>query len=99
MTQIVNNFYQFLPTYTQASLTLRNHKPRSNFGKIECNTNYKTCEKENLERIPTIKYFKKGKSFTYFGTSDIQGILKFMWKNTLPPVSELMTLAEISKHT
>ena len=90
------NCNQFLPTYTQASLTLRNHKPRSNFGKIECNTNYKTCEKENLERIPTIKYFKKGKSFTYFGTSDIQGILKFMWKNTLPPVSELMTLAEIS---
>ena len=90
------NCKQFLPTYTQASLTLRNHKPRSNFGKIECNTNYKTCEKENLERIPTIKYFKKGKSFTYFGTSDIQGILKFMWKNTLPPVSELMTLAEIS---
>ena len=42
------NCKQFLPTYTQASLTLRNHKPRSNFGKIECNTNYKTCEKENL---------------------------------------------------
>ena len=90
------NCNQFLPTYTQASLTLRNHKPHLYFGKIECNTNPKSCEKENLPRIPTIKYFKKGKSYTYFGTSDIQGILKFMWKNTLPPVSELMTLAEIS---
>ena len=86
----------FMPTYAEASLTLRNYKKNMNFGKIECNTNSKTCEKQNLERIPTIKYFKKGKSFLYFGTSDIQGILKFMWKNTLPPVSDLMTLAEIS---
>ena len=91
-----DNCKQFLPTYTQASLTLRNHKPRLNFGRIECNTNSKICEKQGLQRIPTIKYFKKGKSYTYFGTSDIQGILKFMWKNTLPPVSDLMTLAEIS---
>ena len=90
------NCKQFLPTYTQASITLRNHKPRLNFGKIECNTNSISCGRENLDRIPTIKYFKKGKSYIYFGTSDIEGILKFMWKNTLPPVSELMTLAEIS---
>ena len=91
-----NNCKHFMPTYTEASLTLKNYKRNMNFGKIECNINSKTCEKQNLDRIPTIKYFKKGKSFLYFGTSDIQGILKFMWKNTLPPVSELMTLAEIS---
>ena len=90
------NCQQFLPTYTEASLTLKKYKRNMIFGKIECNENSKTCDKQNLQRIPTIKYFKKGKSYLYFGTSDIQGILKFMWKNTLPPVSDLMTLAEIS---
>ena len=40
------NCNQFLPTYTQASLTLRNHKPHLYFGKIECNTNPKSCEKD-----------------------------------------------------
>ena len=90
------NCQQFLPTYTEASLKLKKYKRNMLFGKIECNENSKTCDKQNLQRIPTIKYFKKGKSYLYFGTSDIQGILKFMWKNTLPPVSDLMTLAEIS---
>ena len=41
------NCQQFLPTYTQASLTLRNYKTHSNFGRIECNTYSKICEKQN----------------------------------------------------
>ena len=90
------NSKQFMPIFTQAALTFRNNKPRLNFGKIECNENPQTNTKESITQIPTIKYYKKGKSYTYFGTSDIEGILKFMWKNTLPPISELMTLAEIS---
>ena len=90
------NSKQFMPVFTQASLTLRNNKPRLNFGKIELNENPETNSKESISQIPTIKYYKKGKSYQYFGTSDIEGILKFMWKNTLPPISNLMTLAEIS---
>ncbi len=86
----------FMPVFTQAALTFRNNKPRLNFGKIECDENPQTNSKEAITQHPTIKYYKKGKSFTYFGTSDIEGILKFMWKNTLPPISNLMTLAEIS---
>ena len=90
------NSNQFMPVYTQASLTLRNNKPRLYFGKIECNENPEVNSKEGITQHPTLKYYKKGKSFQYFGTSDIEGILKFMWKNTLPPISDLMTLAEIS---
>ena len=86
----------FMPVFTQAALTFRNNKPRLNFGKIECDENPQTNSKEAITQHPTIKYYKKGKSYTYFGTSDIEGILKFMWKNTLPPISNLMTLAEIS---
>ena len=86
----------FMPTYTQASLKLSNNKPPLYFGKIECNENPIICSKEDLKQMPSIKYFKKGKSFLYYGTSDIEGILKFMWKNTLPPISDLMTLAEIA---
>ena len=87
---------QFMPIFTQAALTLRNNKPRLNFGKIECNENPQTNSKEGITQHPTIKYYKKWKSFIYYGTSDIEGILKFMWKNTLPTISNLMTLAEIS---
>lgn len=90
------NSNQFMPVFTQAALTFRNNKPRLNFGKIECNENPQTNSKEGITQHPTIKYYKKGKSFTYYGTSDIEGILKFMWKNTLPPISSLMTLAAIS---
>ena len=90
------NSKQFMPVFTQASLTLRNNKPKLYFGKIECNENPQTNSKENINQIPTIKYYKKGKSYQYFGTSELEGILKFMWKNTLPTISNLMTLAEIS---
>ena len=90
------NSKQFMPVFTQAALTFRNNKPRLNFGKIECNENPQTNSKEGITQHPTIKYYKKGKSFIYYGTSDIEGILKFMWKNTLPPISDLMTLAAIS---
>ena len=90
------NSQTFLPIFTQASLTFRNHKPRLNFGKIECNKNPEANKNQGITRHPTLKYYKKGKAYTYYGTSDIEGILKFMWKNTLPPISNLMTLAEIS---
>jgi len=90
------NSKQFMPVFTQAALTFRNNKPRLNFGKIECDENPQTNSKEGITQHPTIKYYKKGKSFIYYGTSDIEGILKFMWKNTLPPISDLMTLAAIS---
>ena len=86
----------FMPVFTQASLTFRNNKPKLYFGKIECDENPKTNSNEGITQHPTIKYYKKGKAYTYYGTSDIEGILKFMWKNTLPPISNLMTLAEIS---
>ena len=65
------NTKQFMPVYTQASLTLRNNKPRLYFGKIECDENPEVNSKEGITQHPTLKYYKKGKSFQYFGTSDI----------------------------
>ena len=87
---------QFLPTFNLASMSLRHNKPKLNFGKIELEDTPKIKEKYQLINFPAVKYYKKGVGYNYSGTTEVESLIKFMWKNNLPPVSELMTLAEIS---
>lgn len=86
----------FLPTYIKASLYLFNLKPRINLGKIEMSLNKETGKVYNINSYPTLKFFKNGIAYDYTGNLDDNGIIRWMQKNTLPPLLELMTLNDIS---
>ena len=81
----------FLPTYIKASLYLFNLKPRINLGKIEMSLNKETGKVYNINSYPTLKFFKNGIAYDYTGNLDDNGIIRWMQKNTLPPLLELMT--------
>ena len=86
----------FLPIYTKASLYLYKLKPRINLAKIEMSSNKETASTYNINSYPTLKFFKNGIPYEYTGNLDENGIIRWMQKNTLPPISELMTLNDIS---
>ena len=86
----------FLPIYTKASLYLYKLKPRINLAKIEMSSNKETASTYNINSYPTLKFFKNGIPYEYTGNLDENGIIKWMQKNTLPPILELMTLNDIS---
>ena len=86
----------FLPTYTKASLYLYKLKPRINLAKIEMSSNKEIGSIYNINSYPTLKFFKNGIPYEYTGNLDENGIIKWMQKNTLPPILELMTLNDIS---
>ncbi|KAJ1864394.1 protein disulfide-isomerase precursor [Coemansia sp. RSA 989] len=74
------------PEYEQAATML---KPDIGLAKVDCTEEQALCEEMEIPGFPTLKVFKDGDHAAYNGTRKAQGIVNYMRKQLLPPLSQL----------
>ncbi|KAJ2451161.1 protein disulfide-isomerase precursor [Coemansia sp. RSA 2336] len=74
------------PEYEQAATML---KPDIGLAKVDCTEEQALCEEMEIPGFPTLKVFKDGNQAAYNGTRKAQGIVNYMRKQLLPPLSQL----------
>ena len=74
---------------------MRKHKPKAYFAKLEVTQNPTTSNLYNINQYPTVYFFQKGTPSNFTGLNSPLGIVQWMQKKLLPPLSELYTLSDI----
>ncbi|KAJ2849329.1 protein disulfide-isomerase precursor [Coemansia brasiliensis] len=84
------------PEYEKAATML---KPDIGVAKVDCTEEQALCEEMEIPGFPTLKVFKDGDHAAYNGTRKAQGIVNYMRKQLLPPLSQLTaeTLDQFTK--
>ncbi|KAL1924693.1 uncharacterized protein VTP21DRAFT_4347 [Calcarisporiella thermophila] len=76
------------PEYEQAATELK--KSNLKLAKVDCTAEQDLCSEHGVQGFPTLKLFRKdGEIVEYSGPRKADGLVSFMKKQTLPPVSEL----------
>ncbi|KAJ1960450.1 protein disulfide-isomerase precursor [Dipsacomyces acuminosporus] len=76
---------QLAPHYEKAATTLKEDKIA--LAKVDCTEEQALCEEMQVPGFPTLKVFKNGDHATYNGTRQEAGIVSYMRKQRLPPLS------------
>ncbi|KAI8587579.1 protein disulfide isomerase [Geranomyces variabilis] len=74
------------PEYEKAATEL---KPDVVLAKVDCTEQAEVCEKYDVKGYPTLKVFREGTPTEYKGARKADGIVSYMKKQNLPPVSTL----------
>ncbi|ORX71356.1 protein disulfide isomerase [Linderina pennispora] len=85
------------PEYEKAATTLK--KEDISLAKVDCTEEQGLCEELEIAGFPTLKVFKDGDHAAYNGTRQEDGIVSYMRKQLLPPLSDVTadTFDEFSK--
>jgi protein disulfide-isomerase A1 len=75
------------PKYEHAAKLLEDTGVR--LGSVDCTQNTKLCESYGIRGYPTLKVFKDGEDREYNGRPEAEEIVRYMRRQTLPPVAEL----------
>ncbi|KAJ1951063.1 protein disulfide-isomerase precursor [Linderina macrospora] len=75
------------PEYETAATTLK--KEDIGLAKVDCTEEQALCEELEIAGFPTLKVFKDGDNAAYNGTRQADGIVSYMRKQLLPPLSDL----------
>ncbi|KAI9505764.1 protein disulfide-isomerase precursor [Coemansia spiralis] len=75
------------PAYEKAATTLKDEEIA--LAKVDCTEEQALCEEMKIPGFPTLKVFKDGEHATYNGTRKESGIISYMRKQLLPPLSPL----------
>lgn len=74
------------PEYEKAATELKDSIP---LAKVDCTENEKLCQDQGVQGFPTLKVFRNGEASEYKGSRKQDGIVSYMKKQALPPVSDL----------
>ncbi|KAI8826628.1 uncharacterized protein EV422DRAFT_510902 [Fimicolochytrium jonesii] len=74
------------PEYEKAATELKASLP---LAKVDCTEQTELCEKHDIKGYPTLKVFREGVPSEYKGQRKADGIVSYMKKQNLPPVSIL----------
>ncbi|KAJ2666566.1 protein disulfide-isomerase precursor [Coemansia sp. RSA 1199] len=75
------------PEYEKAATTLK--EENIGLAKVDCTEEQALCEEMEIPGFPTLKVFKNGDAVAYNGTRKEAGIISYMRKQMLPPLSKL----------
>ncbi|PIA19000.1 protein disulfide isomerase, partial [Coemansia reversa NRRL 1564] len=75
------------PEYEKAAEVLKSED--IHLGKVDCTEDQVLCEKMEVSGFPTLMIFKDGEHAAYNGTRTESGIVSYMRKQLLPPLSKL----------
>ncbi|KAJ2878553.1 protein disulfide-isomerase precursor [Coemansia asiatica] len=75
------------PEYEKAAAALKEES--ISLAKVDCTEAQALCEEMQIPGFPTLKVVKSGDFATYNGTRKEAGIISYMRKQRLPPLSEL----------
>ena len=75
------------PEYEEAATTLKDTPIR--LGKVDCTVEKDLCQEHDVNGYPTVKVFKDGKPKDYEGARKADGIVSYLRKRQLPPMSDV----------
>jgi protein disulfide-isomerase A1 len=77
------------PEYEEAASTLKASHPDITLAKVDCTVEKDLCQEHDVNGYPTVKVFKDGKPKDYEGPRKADGIMSYLKKRLLPPVSDV----------
>ncbi|KAJ2539678.1 protein disulfide-isomerase precursor [Coemansia sp. RSA 1933] len=75
------------PVYEKVASTLK--EEGISLAKVDCTEEQSLCEEMEIPGFPTLKVFKDGDHSAYNGSRQEEGIISYMRKQLLPPLSQL----------
>ncbi|TIA95566.1 hypothetical protein E3P95_03653 [Wallemia ichthyophaga] len=75
------------PQYEEAAGQLKSKD--ISLAKVDCVEEAQVCSENDVGGYPTLKVFRKGLASPYGGTRKSEGIVSYMTKQSLPPVSQV----------
>ncbi|KAG9014090.1 hypothetical protein FRB90_005597 [Tulasnella sp. 427] len=75
------------PEYEQAATALK--EKNVPIAKVDCVDQADLCSAQGVTGYPTLKVFRNGEASTYGGPRKADGIIAYMLKQSLPPVSDV----------
>ncbi|KAM4028051.1 protein disulfide-isomerase A4 isoform 2-T2 [Anomaloglossus baeobatrachus] len=89
---------RFAPEYEKAAQELRKHTPAIPLAKVDATTEVKLAKRYNVSGYPTLKIFRKGKSYDYNGPRENYGIIDFMIEQAGPPSTLIQNVKQVQEY-
>jgi len=83
------------PEFEAAAQTLKSHKPPIILAKVDATEESSLASRYDVSGYPTLKIFRRGRSYEYEGGRDERGIVSYMMEQAKPPSVEIITVKQV----
>ncbi|KAG8572200.1 hypothetical protein GDO81_011968 [Engystomops pustulosus] len=86
------------PEYEKAAQELSKRTPAIPLAKVDATAEVELAKRYSVTGYPTLKIFRKGKSYDYNGPREKYGIIDFMIEQAGPPSTLVQTVKQVQEH-